>query len=76
MPSRPDLGARPDQRYLPKGWTIAQWEQRRKRSQRRRQSRARPMAEHVRAMLDFHRLGIPVVDYGNNIRHDGLRRKA
>jgi urocanate hydratase len=26
------------------------------------------MAEHVRAMLDFHRMGIPVVDYGNNIR--------
>ncbi len=26
------------------------------------------MAEHVRAMLEFHRLGVPTVDYGNNIR--------
>ena len=26
------------------------------------------MAEQVRAMLDFHRMGIPTVDYGNNIR--------
>ena len=24
--------------------------------------------EHVAAMLEFHRMGIPVVDYGNNIR--------
>ena len=28
----------------------------------------RSMAEHVRAMLEFHRRGIPTVDYGNNIR--------
>ncbi len=26
------------------------------------------MAEHVRAMLDFHHAGVPTVDYGNNIR--------
>jgi urocanate hydratase len=26
------------------------------------------MAVHVRAMLDFHRAGVPTVDYGNNIR--------
>src|SRR3712207_5899585 len=26
------------------------------------------MAEHVRAMLDFHRMGVPTLDYGNNIR--------
>jgi len=30
------------------------------------------MAEHVRAMLGFHRMGIPVVDYGNNIRQMAL----
>ncbi len=23
---------------------------------------------HVRAMLDFHRMGVPTLDYGNNIR--------
>jgi len=26
------------------------------------------MAEHVKAMLDFQRMGVPTVDYGNNIR--------
>ena len=30
------------------------------------------MTEHVRAMLDFHKQGIPVVDYGNNIRQMAL----
>ena len=30
------------------------------------------MAEHVRAMLDFHRQGVPTVDYGNNIRQMAL----
>ena len=26
------------------------------------------MATHVRAMRDFHKAGVPTVDYGNNIR--------
>jgi len=30
------------------------------------------MAEHVRAMLDFHRAGVPTLDYGNNIRQMAL----
>ena len=55
--------------YLPKGWTIAQWEQRRESDPKAVDRAARvSMAEHVRAMLAFHRMGIPVVDYGNNIR--------
>jgi urocanate hydratase len=55
--------------YLPKGWTNAQWEARRETDPKAVAAAARAsMAEHVRAMLDFHRLGIPVVDYGNNIR--------
>ena len=55
--------------YLPKGWTIAQWQQRRESDPKAVGRAARAsMAEHVRAMLDFHRLGIPVLDYGNNIR--------
>ena len=29
---------------------------------------AQSCAVHVRAMLDFHTMGIPVVDYGNNLR--------
>jgi urocanate hydratase len=55
--------------YLPKGWTIADWERRRESDPKAVDKAARAsMAEHVKAMLDFHRMGIPVVDYGNNIR--------
>jgi urocanate hydratase len=55
--------------YLPKGWTTSEWESRRETDQKAVASAARKsMAEHVRAMLDFHKMGIPVVDYGNNIR--------
>ena len=61
--------------YLPKGWTLAQWDD------RRADARTAPavadaakhsMAEHVRAMLDFKKMGLPVVDYGNNIRQMAL----
>ena len=42
--------------YLPKGWTIAQWEERRERDPKAVEKAARAsMAEHVRAMLEFHR---------------------
>ncbi|MGN6549051.1 MAG: urocanate hydratase [Pararhizobium sp.] len=55
--------------YLPKGWTVAEWEARREREPKAVEKAARAsMAGHVRAMLDFHRMGIPTVDYGNNIR--------
>ena len=30
------------------------------------------MAGHVRAMLEFHKMGVPTVDYGNNIRQMAL----
>jgi urocanate hydratase len=55
--------------YLPAGWSVAQWEAARERDPGsvERASRA-SMAGHVRAMLDFHRMGVPTVDYGNNIR--------
>jgi len=59
--------------YLPKGWTTSEWETRRESDPKGVASAARQsMAEHVRAMLDFHRMGIPVVDYGNNIRQMAL----
>jgi urocanate hydratase len=59
--------------YLPKGWTTNEWEARRETDPKGVASAARKsMAEHVRAMLDFHRMGIPVVDYGNNIRQMAL----
>jgi len=55
--------------YLPKGWTLAEWELRRASDPAGVTKAAKQsMAEQVRAMLDFHRMGVPTVDYGNNIR--------
>jgi urocanate hydratase len=55
--------------YLPKGWSLADLESRRSADPRGvEQAAKRSMAEHVRAMLEFHKRGIPTVDYGNNIR--------
>jgi urocanate hydratase len=55
--------------YLPKGWTLQQWEEKRSSDPKSVAKAARTsMVEHVSAMLDFHRMGIPTLDYGNNIR--------
>ena len=55
--------------YLPKGWSLAEWSSRRESDPKAVEHAAkRSMAEHVRAMLDFHRAGVPTLDYGNNIR--------
>ena len=55
--------------YLPKGWTLAEWEARRSSDPKAVDAASRKsMAEHVRAMLAFHDMGIPTFDYGNNIR--------
>lgn len=55
--------------YLPQGWTLAQWEEKQKSDPAAVGKAARKsMAAHVRAMLDFHKMGIPTLDYGNNIR--------
>jgi urocanate hydratase len=55
--------------YLPKGWSVADWERRRETAPHEVAAAARAsIAEHVRAMLDFHRMGVPTLDYGNNIR--------
>jgi urocanate hydratase len=55
--------------YLPKGWSLAQWEDKRQNDPKSvAQASKRSMVEHVQAMLDFHAMGIPTVDYGNNIR--------
>jgi len=59
--------------YLPKGWTLAQWEEKREADPKALTKAAKAsMAEHVRAMLAFHRMGVPTVDYGNNIRQMAL----
>jgi urocanate hydratase len=55
--------------YLPAGWTLEQWAERRASDPAGTVAAAKQsMAVHVRAMLDFWRRGIPVLDYGNNIR--------
>jgi urocanate hydratase len=55
--------------YLPIGWSLDKHEKMRKTDAALTQKAAKEsMAVQVRAMLDFHRMGIPTVDYGNNIR--------
>ena len=59
----------PTNGYLPKGWSLADWETRRASDPKAVDRAARAtMAEHVRAMLAFHRSGVPTLDYGNNLR--------
>ncbi len=59
--------------YLPKGWTLAEWDSRRERDPHSVEAAARhSMREQVSAMLAFHRAGIPTLDYGNNIRQMAL----
>jgi urocanate hydratase len=55
--------------YLPIGWTVAEWEERRRSDPMGVAAAAkRSIAKHVEAMLEFKRRGAVVVDYGNNIR--------
>jgi urocanate hydratase len=55
--------------YLPAGWTLDQAERMRTSDPESVITAAKQsMAVQVRAMLDLHRLGIPTLDYGNNIR--------
>jgi len=55
--------------YLPIGWTVAEWIERREREPEAVAKAAKAsMAVHVRAMLDFQAAGVPTTDYGNNIR--------
>ena len=55
--------------YLPRGWTLEQAEElRRTDPQQVIKAAKESMAIQVKAMLDFHQQGIPIFDYGNNIR--------
>jgi urocanate hydratase len=55
--------------YLPGGWTLEQWRVMRESDPDAvARAAAASMATHVRAMLDFWRMGVPTLDYGNNIR--------
>jgi urocanate hydratase len=55
--------------YLPAGWTLERWRAERERDPNGVAAAAqRSIVAHVGAMLAFARLGVPVFDYGNNIR--------
>ena len=57
--------------YLPPGWTVAQWKAAQHdpaQHARLKSDASQGCATQVQAMLDFQALGIPTVDYGNNIR--------
>ena len=57
--------------YLPPGWTVERWKSAQADASLHAQLRdaaARGCATHVRAMLEFQAMGVPTVDYGNNIR--------
>ncbi len=55
--------------YLPIGWTIEQWFERRVVDPNgTRDAAKRSMRVHVEAMLAFQKMGVPTFDYGNNIR--------
>jgi urocanate hydratase len=61
--------------YLPAGWSLEQWQAARADDTRHaelREAARRSCAVHVQAMLDFHAMGVPTVDYGNNIRQVAL----
>ncbi|MED5619635.1 urocanate hydratase [Ideonella sp. BN130291] len=61
--------------YLPVGWTVERWQAAQKDAAQHAQLTAdagRSCAQHVQAMLQFHAMGIPVIDYGNNLRQVAL----
>jgi urocanate hydratase len=57
--------------YLPAGWSVAQWHAAQADPAQHaalRAAAAASCATHVQAMLVFKSMGVPTVDYGNNIR--------
>jgi urocanate hydratase len=59
--------------YLPQGWTMAQWKEKRESDPKAVEVAARAsMKVQVKAMLDLQKAGSPTFDYGNNIRQVAL----
>ncbi len=61
--------------YLPQGWTVDAWRAAQAdptKHETLRAAAAKSCAVHVQAMLEFHDMGVPTVDYGNNIRQVAL----
>src|SRR5919199_2021215 len=57
--------------YCPMGWSVAKWQEMRERDPAAVAEAARiSIARHVEAMLSYKEMGIPVFDYGNNIRQE------
>src|SRR6056297_698444 len=55
--------------YLPQGWTVAEWRAKQESDPKAVEAAARAsMRVHVQAMVDFWNMGVPTLDYGNNIR--------
>jgi urocanate hydratase len=61
--------------YLPPGWTVEAWKTAQLDPAQHaalKAAAAQGCAVHVQAMLDFQAMGVPTVDYGNNIRQVAL----
>jgi len=59
--------------YLPQGWKLAEWREKRESDPKAVEKAARAsMKVHVQAMVDFWNDGVPTLDYGNNIRQVAL----
>jgi len=59
--------------YLPQGWKLAEWREKRESDPKAVEKAARAsMKVHVKAMVDFWNDGVPTLDYGNNIRQVAL----
>ena len=57
--------------YLPDHWSLERWKELRKKDPDEVAMSAREsIANHVQAILGFKAMGIPCVDYGNNIRQE------
>ena len=57
--------------YLPAGWDVDRWRAAQADPAQYaalREAAAQSCVAHVQAMLDFQAMGVPTVDYGNNIR--------
>ncbi len=85
FPKIVEMGVRPDvvtdqtsahdptNGYLPEGWSISEWKEKRESNPKIVEAEARKsMKKHVSAMVDFWNMGVPTLDYGNNIRQVAL----
>jgi urocanate hydratase len=57
--------------YLPEHWSVQRWKEMREKDPEEVALSAREsIAGHVQAILGFKAMGVPCVDYGNNIRQE------